>query len=398
MNTFLFPSASSEASINRRGKASSRRGKSPTESTYGDFQDAVVTLLERSGIAAEKDRPGTLRGSNISSNKIPQRRLALRLCGWTVGDDDIHETIKRWHLWIQVIQHLSYSGVLGGSARERSVVQHVGWYLPVNMRVQQSCWWEAKVRPIYRPSNSQINNFFLDQTHLMLSGTLTALTSLSSDPTKRGEVQKLCERLVLRLEDSYLRAAVTHLLYEEWRDVLDELAPLPLAERLVVALYFLEDGPLSSFLRRSAEQCRTDGNIEGLLITGLTPAGLGVLQTWLDRAGGDVQSAALLGALVVPARIRDPRVERWVTAYRDLMDGWKMFHYRIAFDIERGELARKTTRELAGPGAPPPQIDWAPKQIIIRCNYCNKPVSAPEAPSPYNGRVSLYKLSDKDRL
>lgn len=359
-DNLLFPSSNVDSGIRRRGKGSSRRNKSPSEAAYGDFHDAIVAVLDRSGIICEKDQPGMLRGSSLATNKVHHRRLALRLCGWTVGDDELIETIKRWEK----------EGKTSQAACWLVFTNHYGRAAELLMRSK-------------------------DQTHLMLSGMLTALISLSGNHTKRDEIQKLCERLVLRLEDPYLRAAVMRVLFDEWRDVLDELAPLPLTERLVVALHFLDDGALSSYLRRSAEQCRTDGNIEGLLIAGLTPMGLGILQSWLDRSGGDVQSAALLGALVVPARIRHPGVERWITAYRDLLDSWKMFHERVAFDIERGDLARRTTRTLAGAGAPPPQIEWAPKQIIIRCNYCNKPITAPESPMLYNGKPTTCTSCDR---
>jgi WD repeat-containing protein mio len=219
----------------------------------------------------------------------------------------------------------------------------------------------------------------------MLSGTLTALIALSPSSQKRADMHNLTSRLSLRLSDHYLRALLSYVLSEgEWRDVLDELAPAPLQERLQMALHFLDDTSLSGYLRRTVEACKAEGALEGILLTGLTPVGLSIIQSWMDRGCGDVQSAALLGALVVPGRIRDERARRWAEAYTGLLDRWKMYHERVQFDIERGDLARKTAKEL---GAPPPEMHWAQRQVVVRCNYCNKPVSSPES-GTYNGQVS----------
>jgi hypothetical protein len=211
----------------------------------------------------------------------------------------------------------------------------------------------------------------------MLSGTITALMSMADNLSKRNDLRDHCERLVNRLEDPYLRAMVTQLTSGEWSDVLDEIA-LPLRERLAISLHFLDDVSLGPYLRRTADLCRTSGDIEGLLLTGLTPAGLDVLQSWLDSTG-DVQTAAILASRVPSERMRDRRVERWIDTYRELLDGWNMFHERCDFDVARGEIIQRAIH--AGDAK---SREWAPKQFIVRCSYCNKPL---DAPASYDGRV-----------
>lgn len=215
----------------------------------------------------------------------------------------------------------------------------------------------------------------------MLSVTLAGLTSLAGDASKRAELHAQCQRLVVRLQDPYLRAMVTRLTTEDWADVLDEIA-IPLRERLAIALQFLDDSELTSYLRRVAEECRMTGDIAGLAVTGLTPSGLEILRAWLDRTG-DVQSAAMLASYVSPARVPNRAVDRWVDAYRDLLDGWRLFHQRCQFDIDRGEILQRAIRE--GDVEP---FEWAPKQIMLRCNYCNKALGAHDSTGAYNGRVS----------
>lgn len=96
---------------------------------------------------------------------------------------------------------------------------------------------------------------------------------------------------------------------------------LPLAERTAVALRYLSDKALLPFLERTADVCIGSGNLEGLVLTGLTKSGLALIQNYLDRTG-DVQTAALAAAYVYPARLNDERAERWTEGYRSLLDTW----------------------------------------------------------------------------
>lgn len=112
------------------------------------------------------------------------------------------------------------------------------------------------------------------------------------------------------------------------------------------------------------------GDIEGLLLTGLTPGGIDLLQGYVDSTG-DVQSAAIFSSFVSPSRFKDIRVEKWVEAYHELLDNWKLFHYRCQFSISRGQIFQ----ELINDGRTAP-FEWAERQLLIRCNYCNKVVNS----------------------
>lgn len=216
----------------------------------------------------------------------------------------------------------------------------------------------------------------IDESHCMLSGTIAALVPHGPKTT---ELREHCERLIVRVQDPYFRAILTHLALNDWSEVLEEEA-LPFRERLAVAFQFLDDKAVTSYLRRCQDRAISRGDIDAIIIPGLSSkAGLDILQGFVNHTG-DVQSAAIMGSLVYPPRnpnqIRgvspmERRVERWVESYRDLLDGFKMFHRRVEFDIERGHIALKRGAVNIG--------DWVPKQIIIRCNYCNKPV-IPDGP------------------
>lgn len=209
-----------------------------------------------------------------------------------------------------------------------------------------------------------------------MSGMVAALTSSS---TRNPELLQHCERLTVRLQDPYLRALLTHLTVRDWTEVLQEES-LPLRERLAIAFQFLDDKDVSSYLRRIADRAIHDGDIHGLFITGLTGAGMDLLQAYVDTSG-DVQTAALLASLP-PVLARETRALRWMNTYRDLLDGWRLFHHRCQLDIERGKILKEAIecKEIQ-------PFDWAPKQILLRCNYCGKSMEPP-FPAEGNPRVS----------
>jgi hypothetical protein len=206
-----------------------------------------------------------------------------------------------------------------------------------------------------------------------MAGTLAVLIPVHQSGALSPDLQQHYDRLILRLEDTYFGVMLRHLALGDWGDVLEEEA-LPLRERLAIALQFLEDDALTRYLRRLSESAVAQGNLDGIMVTGLTGAGLELLQSYVDRCG-DFQTAAILGALVHPHKIRDLRVERWIDAYRDLLDGWRLFYHRCQFDVQRGQLLTATTE------TDKPAMELAPKQVLIRCNYCNKSIGMTSAPS-----------------
>lgn len=214
-----------------------------------------------------------------------------------------------------------------------------------------------------------------------MTGTLAAL--IPGSP-KNNELREHTERLIVRLQDPYLRAMLTQLTSRDWSDVLEEEA-LPLLERLAIAFQFLDDRALSLYLHRTVERACMRGDIEGLIVTGMTPRGMDILQNYVDRSG-DVQTAAILSSYVCPARFQDTRSERWLESYRDLLDGLKLFHHRVNFDIARGQILRDAVQN----GDLPPTFEWAPRHILIRCNYCSKPMNPVSGASVGKNRVGRY--------
>lgn len=275
----------------------------------------------------------------IPTAKLIQRRFALQLCGWSLKNEDISAVINKW---------------------EKDGRQS-----------QAACWL------VFLGKHSKAIDILMrskDSSHNIMSGTLAALTPASN---KTPELRHQYERLIMRLEDPYFRAMLTYLAAGDWLDVLEE-EHIPLRERLVIALQFLEDDALSAYLRRIAETSVAQGDVEGVIVTGLTASGMQLLQNYVDRTG-DVQTAAILGAYVHPHQLEDPRVERWLDAYRDFLDGWKFFHHRCQLDIDRGQMLQDFTQAAEREPA-----RLVPPQVLIRCNYCNKVISEPQGVATAN--------------
>lgn len=234
----------------------------------------------------------------------------------------------------------------------------------------------SKGKVFHLPTSSNLNDYaiFEVESHQMMAGTIAALLQ-SGSSSKESELRTYCERLIVKLQDPHFRIMLSYIVFNDWNEVLEEEA-LPLRERIAIALRFLDDKQLSSYLRRVSDACRMKGSIEGLALTGLTPRGLDILQSYVDNTG-DIQTAALLASFVCPGKYQDIRAERWIDAYRDLLNGWKLFHYRCQFDIDRGKILKEGIQN--GDFAPK---EWVKTQFLVRCNFCNKIVNSPKTQLP----------------
>ncbi|OAX38556.1 hypothetical protein K503DRAFT_792437 [Rhizopogon vinicolor AM-OR11-026] len=285
---------------------------------YGDFAAVVAALCAR---RTRSERP----------LKAP-RRFALHLCEWGIGEDELNHAIRRW----EKKAHLS-----------------------------REAYWLVCTRQYQRAMELLMCSD--DEMHNLVSGTLATLIP-SVGGTSSNELRDHTERVIV-LRDPYFRVMLTQLASKDWSEVLEEEL-LPLRERLVIAFQFLEDKALLSYLWRTADRACIHGDIEGLIIAGLTPTGIDILQDYVDRTG-DVQTAAILGAYASPAKFADGHTERWLETYRDLLDGFKLFHHRVAFDVERGQILQDPVQNgyLAS-------FEWALRQTLIRCIYCSKLMNA----------------------
>ncbi|RXW20412.1 hypothetical protein EST38_g5435 [Candolleomyces aberdarensis] len=330
-------------------QGSSRRSYSPADDLHGNWAVALTTIAERRGVDRSLWKPP------VPTTKLVQRQVALQLCGWSLKDEELKTAVKRWE-------------------REGKLTRAACWLV----------FTKQHTRAIDLLMQSS------DPSHQMMSGTIAALLPHSSSALKNPELRQHYSQLTARVKDPYLKMMLTHMAVGDWAEVLKE-NKIPFRERLAIAFQFLDDKSVTSTLRRMTEAAYQQGDIEGLIITGLTKSGLNVLQAYVDKTG-DVQTAAIMSSYVCPVRFKDNRAEKWLQTYRDLLDGFKLHHERVGFDIERGQLLSDAIQNGFLPSE-----EWVPRQILIRCHYCNKPVNGAEMllPNqfPQKGRVSSLRLT-----
>eukprot|EP01102_Stenamoeba_stenopodia_P000406 TRINITY_DN10390_c0_g1_i1.p1 TRINITY_DN10390_c0_g1~~TRINITY_DN10390_c0_g1_i1.p1 ORF type:complete len:462 (-),score=54.01 TRINITY_DN10390_c0_g1_i1:92-1342(-) len=175
--------------------------------------------------------------------------------------------------------------------------------------------------------------------------------------------KETCRELKNQFSDPYLNATFRFLCRDNkttnpndfFQDVLE--LGMSLWDKIGFATRFLSDSKLAFFIEKATQQAVQSGDLEGIVLTGLTSAGVDLLQRYLDRTG-DVQTVALV-ANYVPMKHKDSRVGRWMETYRSLLDRWQLWHERSMFDIERSD---------AEPKHP---------QVFARCNFCNQSISLP---------------------
>ncbi|KAG8863265.1 hypothetical protein FRB96_008756 [Tulasnella sp. 330] len=307
-----------------------------------DYDTAVEALNDmRNKIGAVDTLPMGVSylALDVQTSRPGRRKLALALCDWDLTKEDFVTALQRWE-------------AEGQTSRA-------------------ACW--AVLMKEYDVATEYLMRS-KDNLHQIVAGTVTALQAQRVQDSAKPTLQQNpwienCQRMIHRISDPYIRIMLNNLIDEPWTEVLQDEA-IPLNDRLGIIFRFLDDSAVTSALHRTFGDAKRSGNLEGLLFTGLTPAGIDLLQSYVDRTA-DVQTAAIMASYVSPARFKDVRVERWVEAYRDLIDGFNAFHFRCQFDIERGRMLQ----HLIQVGEVPP-FEWVERQLLIRCNYCNKVINS----------------------
>lgn len=278
---------------------------------------------------------------NISSNseRKDQRKLCLIVSGWYLADDEFDEKLNAL-VAIGLYEKAAGWAVFHGDVQK--AIEILGSSNKERLRIMSTA-----VAGYLAYKDSPVNSPWKDQ----------------------------CRKMASELDNPYLRAIFAFIADNDWWDVLDEHS-LPLRERLGVALRFLSDKDLSVYLNRIAELVISKGELEGLILTGITPKGIALLQSYVDRTS-DVQTAALITSFGCPRYFVDSRVDHWVHCYRDLLNSWSMFNVRAKFDVARTKLSKTYTGQIT--------VKAAPKQVYLQCTRCNKNLSKARSNSS-NGR------------
>ncbi|CAG8618340.1 3257_t:CDS:10, partial [Ambispora leptoticha] len=265
----------------------------------------------------------------VQTSKPGQRKLALAICGWGFGKKELEEAIVK-------MEH------------SKEFEKAAGWAL----------FHGCTERAIKALNNSRDEKLKLVSTALAGYAIHNQDESYQSNPLWRD----MCRNLSLEMREPYLRAMFSYIASGHWLDVLQEEG-LSLRDRLGIALRFLNDNQLDAYINDTTKKVILMGDIEGVVLTGLTPEGVNLFEQYVNNTG-DVQTASLALSFCVPRRFKDNRVTQWVKSYRQLLDQWEMFHQRARFDIERGKHVNPNrSAEIVSP------------QVSVRCNFCNHSVA-----------------------
>lgn len=171
---------------------------------------------------------------------------------------------------------------------------------------------------------------------------------------------------------------------------------LSFRDRLAFACRFLPDSDLYQFVRQSALVSLSGGQLEGLVLTGLSKSGGGeeLMQRYVD-ASGDVQTVALLSCYGLVAQGKavgaadgvksaGVRFERWVSVYRGLLNQWQLWKERARFDVARATLyALHTNNTKPASSSSSSSSTASPLALLLpataphlyaRCTYCSQPL------------------------
>ncbi|KAJ3221600.1 hypothetical protein HK099_003360 [Clydaea vesicula] len=189
--------------------------------------------------------------------------------------------------------------------------------------------------------------------------------------------KSLCKSLSLELKDPYLRSIFTLLSSDgDWKVVLsDEQLSVP--DKIGIALRFLDDKELLSYVEKLMEKLVKQGNLEGLLLTGFfSTKCLDLFDNFLERTS-DIQTVGVLLGLTSPlVFLQDDRIDEWITI--SLLDRWQLYHIRAKFDIARRQIFEQTLKaanvsnsSYSNQGL----LHHIPPSISVKCNFCGSSIT-----------------------
>lgn len=311
-----------------------REGKILTDNQLEKEIEKIIRLRR-------KHKNGLSTNTGLSrfagSRKLTQRKLCLVISGWDLSASDFEE---------------KYQNIIKTGSYEKAAAWAVFFGdIPKAVEILGSAKKEK----------------------LNLIATAVAGYMAYKDQPGNNAWRQQCRKMSAELEDPYLRVIFAFIADDDWWDILYEPA-ISLRERLGVALRSLNDVDLSRFLEVTSSAVIENGELEGLILTGITPSGIDLLQSYVDKTS-DVQTAALISLFGCPRYFSDKRVDEWVQTYRSMLNSWELFAMRAKFDCLRTRLSKTSTGEI--------KAEVKPRQMYVQCMNCKKNINKVN-PSFYN--------------
>ncbi|KAI9849472.1 MAG: hypothetical protein M1837_004092 [Sclerophora amabilis] len=175
----------------------------------------------------------------------------------------------------------------------------------------------------------------------------------------------LCEEIRVSAKDPWSRAILALVTTEDWHAVLAETS-LPLRDRIGVALRYLNDKELTSFLNKATKECVEYGDIEGICLTGITNKAMELFENYIMRTN-DLSTAVLVMSIGCPVYVKDIRFWKWKRLYQTILNAARLHIHRCNFEMQH--IQKGLTWDGRNLIQPPL------RQISLRCNYCDRKIS-----------------------
>ncbi|KAG0415270.1 hypothetical protein HPB47_007546 [Ixodes persulcatus] len=201
---------------------------------------------------------------------------------------------------------------------------------------------------------------------------LVALALSGYSKETREAWREVWHSLRLSLSEPYLHALFAFLTAQDdsYHQLLYD-CDMAVEDRVAFACLHLPDSKLTQYIGDLTNSLVAEGNLDGVLLTGLGEEGVELVQRYLDRTG-DVQTASLVALQSHPSVLSvSPRAQLWVDHYRHLLDQWRLWQQRCQFDCQ-------WVRQHAS-SVPPPQV-------VVSCNFCGL-AATPYLPLGVQGRA-----------
>ena len=120
---------------------------------------------------------------------------------------------------------------------------------------------------------------------------------------------------------------------------------------------------LTRYIDESTTTAVKQGDIEGLILTGLTARAVTLLDAYV-RKFSDLQTAVLAISHTSPLFLTNPLVESWRAAYRSWMNSWRMYTQRARFDVD--------STKLSTPANGKSLLKQSQRQCSLACTSCEQ--------------------------
>ncbi|KAL2711064.1 SEH-associated protein 4 [Kluyveromyces marxianus] len=309
-----------------------RSGGMLTEKQLNKELDKIIKMRSKS-----KNKIGNVSSlsSSLNSKKSIQRKLCMIISGWDLSPADYEEKYKALVDLNHYEKAAAWAVFFGDVQRAISILGSAN---------------KERLR--------------------LIAAAIAGYQAYSEKPGDNAWRQQ-CRKMAAELDDPYLRVIFSFVADNDWWDILYESA-ISLRERLGVALRFLNDTDLTRFLERTATTVIENGELEGLILTGITPSGIDLLQSYVGKTS-DVQTAALISVFGSPRYFKDQRVDEWVETYRYMLNSWEFFTMRGKFDVLKMKLSRTSDGRISS------QVK--PRQMYLQCSKCKKNINKPSESS-----------------